>query len=152
MRYRDVEKRLAELEAGTTSPTKGADGEAPKAWGSMTIWCFIVYDVGGWDEGMRRIKERGWYPEDLPDNCKGNGTGAIAPQWCQDRFYQRGRGKPWLSLEEKYEVLWMIYQYVAYLLDQGVPRAEVVTWEVGAQCWELIHDALTTSGDSHDSE
>jgi hypothetical protein len=146
MKYRDVEKRLAQLETGTTLADAG---DAPKSWHTMTLWCFIVHDVGGWDEGWRRIRERGWYPENLPDNCKGNGTGAIAPQWDQDRFYQRGRNAPWFTNVQKYEVLWMIYQYVDYLLAQGVPRAEVVTWDVGVQCWDAIHDALTTNGDDH---
>ena len=47
MKYRDVEKRLAQLETGSTLADAG---DAPKAWHTMTQWCFIVHDVGGWDE------------------------------------------------------------------------------------------------------
>jgi hypothetical protein len=115
----------------------------------MAQWAFVIYDVGGWVEGWRRIKERGWYPENFPEKYTGNGSGACGPEWDQDRFYQRGRGKPWFTFEEKHDVLWMIYQYVEYMLDQGVPRAEILSWDVGAQAWDAVHDALTTNGDDH---
>jgi hypothetical protein len=134
----NIDKRLSALERDTTKNAKANAGEAPVAWARLAQWAIIMHDVGGWDDGWRRIKERGWYPENYPEQYTGNGTGAVEPQWDQDRFRQRGHGKPWFTMEQKYDSLWMIYQYVEYMLEQGVPRAEIVRWDVGSQVWNAM--------------
>jgi hypothetical protein len=134
---RTIDKRLAKLERDTTKDTKANAGDAPVAWARLAQWAIAFYDVGGWDEGFRREKERGWYPDNYP--YPGNGTGAIRPQWDQSRFYIRGRkGVRWLDAVVENRMLGPIYDYVAYLLKQGVSRDEILTWDVGAQCWDAL--------------
>ena len=138
MRYAEIERRLVALDGTVAGGPLSADGKAPEAWARLAQWAIVAHDVGGWDEAAARIKARGWYPENYPDEYTGNGGGAAWPYWDQTLFLQRGRQHVYATLEQAHEILWMISVLVSGLLEQDVPPAEITGWQTGAACWELI--------------
>ncbi len=138
MTYASIERRLKALEGTVAGGPLPSDGKAPETWARLAQWAIVVRDVGGWDEFAARVKARGWYPENYPDEYTGNGGGAAWPFWDQTLFYQRGRRDVYLSLQQSHDVLWMISVLVSDRLEQGVSPAEITSWQTGAACWELI--------------
>lgn len=140
MKYQDVERRLAALEAAQQPPEPDA-GKAPEIWPRLAQWAIAVHAAGGL-EAATAIFARG---DRLPLDCpyQGNDTHPHVYASSGDlQFFWRAGTMVWPTREQQGQMVWWIVEYVTYLLEQGMTHAEIKSWETGRAVWDAIQHEI----------
>ena len=101
-----------------------------------------MHAAGGWEAAIARVRQGEHLPD--PDPYGGQSGG---PTWDVVLFWQCGDTSRMPSAALGQDILHAIAACVAQVLGDGVPPAEIVTWDVGSQVWQAISTHLERAAD-----
>jgi len=141
MSYKEMSRRLADLELAQDSVRTAQHGTAPEVWPRLAQWALAVHASGGW-EVAHGIVNRGGL---LAGPCPYHGNAAhphVFPHAWDVQFFYRAGTHHWPTPQQQAETCWLIAACVADLVEQGAPGAQIRGWDVGYDVWNVIQREL----------
>ena len=138
----NLQRRLRALESHQEATSAADDGYAPDAWTRLAPWALLVHDVGGWDAAVKAA-----HAHTLPTDGNPYAGQSGGPTWDITVYLQRGIRRHLTQAQEQ-TALWAITACVDHLLEQGMTRAEVRTWQTGRLIWDEVWNVCTAEEQS----